>query len=214
MKRNCAVFTTLAVLCFLGLLITGCGNAEKVRDAVNRGNAAMEKGDFGAAARAYEEALKLDPKNAEAHAGVEKAKKAKNLEGYLKSVLPLINEIDALAKQWDDLRQQSAAGRISDLEFGERVISDFMPRTRDLAERAEALSVDVPRELRSAHEELINVLNLNLQAFSEVVAAIDTGDYSRLTSANKLLSDARAAERRYVQKLEDLAAEYGVRFEE
>jgi len=32
--------------------------------------------------------------------------------------------------------------------------------------------------------------------------------------ANKLLSDARAAERRYMQKLEDLAAEYGVMFEE
>lgn len=55
------------------------------------------------------------------------------------------------------------------------------------------------------------MLNLNSQAFSEVVAAVDTGDYSGITSANKLLSDARAAERCYVQKLEKLAIECGVK---
>jgi hypothetical protein len=144
----------------------------------------------------------------------ERARKTRNLEDYLKSMMPVIDETEKLAATWDELRQQSAAGRISDLEFGARVLNDLMPRTRDLAERAEALSADVAPELRDAHEELINALNLNLQAFSEVVAAVDTGDYSRITSANRLLSDARAAERHYVQKLDELAAEYGIKLGE
>jgi len=87
------------------LLAAGCGNAAKAREAVARGDAAMEKGDFDAAARAYEEALRLDLDNAAARTGAEKAKKAGNLDGYLKSVVPIIDETEKLARQWDELRQ-------------------------------------------------------------------------------------------------------------
>ncbi|ACA59255.1 Tetratricopeptide TPR_2 repeat protein [Candidatus Desulforudis audaxviator MP104C] len=87
------------------MLAAGCGNAAKAREAVARGDAAMEKGDFDAAARAYEEALRLDLDNAAARTGAEKAKKAGNLDGYLKSVVPIIDETEKLARQWDELRQ-------------------------------------------------------------------------------------------------------------
>lgn len=211
-KRNCAVLALVAALCVLGLLAVGCGNAAKAREAIARGDAAMEKGEFEAAVRAYEEALQLDPDNATARAKLEGAKKSRDFADYVKSVTPILDEVGKLATAWDELRQESAAGRISDLELGKRVLNDLMPKNRELAERAEALFINVPKELRDAHEELIGMLNLNLQALSEVAAAIDARDLSRITSANKLFSDARAAERRYVQKLEDLAAECGVKF--
>lgn len=213
MRRTVIALAAAAVLGAL-LLLAACGNATKVREAVDRGKAAMETGDFDAAVRAYEEALRLDPDSAEALAGMERARKAKELDGYLKSVQPVLDEVMELSRRWDDLRQEAVAGRINELEFAERVVGEFMPKARDLAEKAEDLSLGLSEDLRDVHEELISALNLALQAFSEVAAAIDAGDFSKITSANKLLSDSNAAERRYVQKLEDLAAEYGVRFEE
>lgn len=131
-------------------------------------------------------------------------------EAYLYSTI-IIEETEKLAAAWDDLRQQSAAGVISDRDFALSVLNEFMPKCRDLAEKAEKLSLNLSPEIREAHEELIKGLNLNLQAFSEVVAAVDSSDYSRITSANKFLSDARAAERIYMQKLETLADKYGVK---
>lgn len=212
MRRTGIVLATAVALGIL-LLLAGCGNATKVKEAVDKGKTAMEVGDIDAAMRAYDEALQFDPDSAEALAGRESARKAKDLQEYVESVWPVIEQVNDLSRRWDDLREKSMAGQVTDLEFGERLLDDFMPKTRDLVEKAEGLSVGISKNLRDVHEDLISALNLTLQAFSEVATAIDAGDLSRITSANKLLSDGRAAERRYVQKLEDLATEYGVKFE-
>ncbi|MEW6276837.1 MAG: hypothetical protein AB1556_17220 [Bacillota bacterium] len=203
----------MVCLCVLGLAMAGCGSAPKRTESPAGGSVTVEKENPGATARPSGEVAKVDTGNVAAQVEAERAKKARKLEAYLESVGPILAQMQRLAGEWDGLRQQSATGQISDVEFGVRVLEYFMPRTNSLAESAETLSVGIDREFAEVHEELIKGLNLNLQAFSEIVAAIDNGDYSKITSANRLLSEARAAERRYVQRLEALAAEYGIRFQ-
>ncbi|MEX3743537.1 hypothetical protein [Lysinibacillus xylanilyticus] len=52
------------------------------------------------------------------------------------------------------------------------------------------------------HEKLIDMLNKQSSALSEIASAIDTNDYSKITTANEYLSEVRKIEREYVRELE------------
>lgn len=72
------------------------------------------------------------------------------------------------------------------------------------------MAVNVDKDYKDAHEQLITAANLTIQALTEIVSAIDNSDFSKLTSANKLMADGSLAERKYLQMLEDKSKELGL----
>ena len=70
-----------------------------------------------------------------------------------------------------------------------------------LQERME--KIEPNKELRATHELGIKMISKNGQAMNEVVAIFYTGDMSKITSANNLLTESRELERKYVNQLDD-----------
>ncbi|MCL1701646.1 hypothetical protein [Lysinibacillus sp. Bpr_S20] len=137
-------------------------------------------------------------------ASVEKASTNNNetnvYQDYIENVGPIMDGLSAFSAEWDELRQQSADGTLSDLDFGLKIVNELIPKNMKLTEQAESLDVD--KELADINEMLIDMLNKQNSALSEVASAIDIGDFSKITAANEYFSEARKIEREYVRELE------------
>ncbi|SFM28471.1 hypothetical protein [Pelosinus propionicus] len=123
------------------------------------------------------------------------------LSQYKQSVQPILSELEQEGKKWDTLRSRSSNGQISDLEFAVIVKNELLPNMLKLQERME--SIEPNKELRATHELGIKMISKNGQAMNEVMAIFYTGDMSKITSANHLLTESRELERKYVNQLED-----------
>ncbi|MEX3743567.1 hypothetical protein [Lysinibacillus xylanilyticus] len=121
-------------------------------------------------------------------------------QDYIQSIGPIMEEIINFGVQWDELRQQSAEGALNDQDFGLKIVNELIPKNLKLTEKVELL--DVEKELVEIHEKLIDMLNKQSSALSEIASAIDTNDYSKITTANEYLSEVRKIEREYVRELE------------
>lgn len=132
----------------------------------------------------------------------------KNFNSYLTDVRPVVQDLSVFAKDFDALRQESIDGVIDDYTFGSRVTEEFLPTSVEMQERIE--QIVPPKELRDTHAKMIKMMAKNTEGMSEIVSAIDTGDASKITSANSLLTEARTTEREYMYDLQDLADKYEV----
>lgn len=128
-------------------------------------------------------------------------------EKYIKSVKPILKDATELGNRWDELRKASANGEISDAEFGSAIAEEILPRNLEISEASEALSLKIDDKFVDTHELLIEMLNKQHLAFTEVISAVDTGDASKLTTANEYLNDVRTIERKYARELEKLKGE-------
>lgn len=255
--------TMAFLVCAMMLVMVACGNGEKVKDAIAKGDEALTSKDYTAAIAAYNEALELDsdnetalqqkssaeakikeaenlvedaktaidegkydkaiqafesaleihPDNEDAPKGIEQAQKNKSFENYISTVSPTLAEVGQFAAAWDELRAMSVNGEITDVDFGTIVYEDALPHAVNLQESFEDISLTIDQEFQETHEIMIQALSSQVQAFSEIVAAIDSGDMSKITSANELLSAARENERKYMQKLKNQATELGIEME-
>lgn len=132
-------------------------------------------------------------------------------EEYMNQIRPLLSEdITQFGADYETLRQQSVDGEIDDYTFAERILDDLLPRGHQIQNDLEAIFPT--QELRNTHDILIDMMSKNNLAFTEIVEAINAGDYSRITSANELLSEARSLERDYIYELKAVAADYGIEY--
>ena len=87
-------------------------------------------------------------------ASVEKVSTTNNdtnvYKDYIESVGPIMEEINNFSVQWDELRQQSADGALSDRDFGLKIVNELIPNNMKLTEKVELLDVD--KELADTHE--------------------------------------------------------------
>jgi hypothetical protein len=146
---------------------------------------------------------------------IEESKQQKNngkeaFENYLATITPILQEIGDWAQKYEDLRTKSANGQITNEEFVEVISNELLPRGNEIQEKME--SVLPEKEFRDIHEKMNNMLAKNNQAFTEIIAAVNSGDASKITSANNLLAEARELERQAYYDLQDLANQYGVQF--
>lgn len=65
-------------------------------------------------------------------------------------------------------------------------------------------------EFHDVHEKIKKMVDSSVQAFTELVAAIDTGDVSKVTTANQLMAEAREIDRQSLGDFQNLAKKYGV----
>jgi len=146
---------------------------------------------------------KEEPKqDKEETSSVEKtsANNDKIYQDYIKEVSPIMEEIYNFGVEWDELRQQSTDGTLNDQDLSNIIANELLPKNMQLVEQVESLDVD--NELVDTHEKLIDMLNKQNSALSEIASAIDTNDLSKITGANEYLSEVRKIEREYVRELE------------
>lgn len=127
---------------------------------------------------------------------------------YLTQVRPIVQEMSVFAKDFDSLRQESADGVIDDATFGSRVSEESLPMSIQIQEKIE--KIVPPKALRDTHGKMIGMMAKNTEAMTEIISAVDTGDASKITSANNLLTEARTTEREFIYDLQDLSEKHGV----
>ncbi|KYD24634.1 MULTISPECIES: hypothetical protein [Anoxybacillaceae] len=184
--RKTLLITLIAVV---SALFSGCGNNEKA--------SAPEK----------------DSKQIDQVQGVDQQKSdgKEAFENYLNSITPILQEIGTWGQKYEDLRTKSANGQISNEEFAAAISNELLPEGNKLQEKMESIMPE-EKEFRDVQEKLNQMMAKNNQAFSEIIAAINAGDASKITSANNLLSEARELERQAYYDLKDLSDKYGVPF--
>lgn len=168
-----------SVAIILTLSLAGCGSSKNKNEAEQNTNDATSTET-------------VSTKNNETETNV--------YQDYIESVSPIMEEISNFGVQWDELRQQSADGTLSDQDFGLKVFNELIPKNIEITEQLESLDVD--NELVDIHERLIDMLNKQNSALSEIASAIDTSDFSKITTANEYLSEARKIEREVIRELE------------
>ena len=120
---------------------------------------------------------------------------------YKQAVQPILSELEQEGKKWDTLRSKSSNGQISDIQFVTTVKNELLPNMLKLQDRME--KIESNKDLRAIHELGIKMISKNVQAMNEIMAVFYTGDASKITSANNLLTESRELERKYVNQLED-----------
>lgn len=198
----------ILIMMMLIAMISGCGSAE-FNKAMESGKQALSEGKYDDAIEYFQKAVELKPNNEEAKKALDEATKKKDFKSYIEAIAPTMQSILEISTKWDSLRQQSAQGLITDIEFGIQTM-DLATRMRQAVEELESISLNLKEPIKSIHELLISSAEQNVNGFTEVIAAIDQGDYSKITSANNYLSEARKYERQYVDKLQELAKEIGI----
>jgi tetratricopeptide (TPR) repeat protein len=128
---------------------------------------------------------------------------------YIATIKEYYSEVISLSSKWDELRNASANGEIDDYTFAEVLLYDIIPASRTVTDEVNLVFAPSD-ETKAAHEALIGALEKQHQAFTEVLAAIDQGDISKITTANQLLADARKLDREFVSLLEPLIEAYGI----
>ncbi len=137
------------------------------------------------------------------------SKDKEKVQVYVDEVRRAYMEIAELGGRWDELRSASASQTISDPEFGDYIAMEILPWNMMLIEHLEAI-VPPNEEIVTIHEMLIEAMNKQHLAFSEILDAITTGDYTKITKANEILSEVRKMDRDFSRNMEALIQKYGV----
>lgn len=147
-----------------------------------------------------------DTDNEQANESLEKPDEVK---AYVEETRLAYLELAELGVSWDELRNASANGEITDYDFGLTIFEEIIPANADLVEKVEAIIAPTDETIETS-ELLISAVNKQQQAFTEVLSAIDTGDASKITSANSILTEVRTIDRDFARKMEALVTKYGI----
>lgn len=86
-----------------------------------------------------------------------------------------------------------------------------VPQYRDFTTELESLSANIKTdEVRKIHESYIEACNLQLSAFTTMIAAIENQDYKIISEANDKLAKARSLIRDWKNNLDKLCSDNGV----
>lgn len=134
--------------------------------------------------------------------GNNKNDERKIVANYIKQVKPLAKETIELAGKWDELRSHYGKKDLSNQECSKIISEKFISQTKDIAERMEKIEV---------HDSLIKVHDIGMKMFNKqyegevaVLTALNANDMKKLTQANRILNEARALERKYVNELKKI----------
>lgn len=169
---------------------------------------AYKKQEFDEAITSYESALKIDPNHTDSKAGLAKAQRAKAFKAYAEQVNAPLNDMGTLGGYFEAAKAQSTAGKMDDEEFAFYILQTLLPHTNKVLTTINAVKVD--KEFTAIHELLIKMVTKSVQSYTEIVAAVDQGDFSKITSANQHMAEATASERQYVQEIENKAKELDI----
>ncbi|WCN36386.1 hypothetical protein [Aneurinibacillus uraniidurans] len=127
---------------------------------------------------------------------------------YLDSIRPILQENVELGAKFQEARTQSSNRQLSNADFAKLLSDTLIPEGNKMQEELAAIHPEA--EFHDVHEKLNKMVGSSVQAFTELVAAVDTGDTSKVTSANQLMAEARELDQQLLGDLQSLAKKYGV----
>lgn len=180
--------------------LTGCGANERVN--LDKEKAAREEADLEEGIATGEETKKAEA-DAEKLAAEQANVEREEILNYLKEIKPLMIRADEITQVYETLRTDIENEEIDDYEFYDVIAEEVLPDYIKISEEIE--QVMPSGELREIHETLIELMSKNTLAMSEILSAIDYDDYSKVTSANSILTEARKLSRDLAYKLQDIS---------
>lgn len=144
-----------------------------------------------------------------ADTNTESLEKEDEVLAYVEEVGLAYQELAELGAYWDELRDSSANGEISDYDLAVAVWEDIIPVNNELVTKVEGI-IPPTDETVEVNEILIDAVSKQHLAFTEIVAAVDTEDPSKITSANEILNEVRKLDREFGRKMEALVTKYGI----
>lgn len=133
-----------------------------------------------------------------------------DLLNYINVELPKIAPIEE--KVSDGYSSVTGDNYKDDLTTYNKISTDVVKDSLELIDISESITPKTS-EVQAVHEIYIKAVNTQHSAFTMIMAAIDTQDASKMSTANEKLSEARAGMRDYIAKIKALAAENDVEFE-
>lgn len=127
---------------------------------------------------------------------------------YLKKMLELDDEMAILLDKVAKLAITVGDGELSGAGYELYMFDEIYPEFHEITNSLYQLYP--PQDLFEIHEHYIDMIESYNQAFSESVAAIKTGDMSKLTSYNELLAKAQKSQRKYNQSVIPLIKAYEI----
>lgn len=127
---------------------------------------------------------------------------------YLDQMLPLMTEADTYLLKYEEARSQSANGEIDDLQFYDIIFTEVLPGLNEASAQIEMLAP--PANHPEFHETVIDIYQQGSLAMTELMAAIDQQDASKVTTANTYLAESRKGSRELFSMVEALEKEYGI----
>jgi hypothetical protein len=201
--KNIIIFLILVTSLTFGLV--GC-NA----------NETTTKEKDGKTSQKVESSEKVESKEVETAKSQEEKIKSEeeveeNIKKYIKDISQIIVGIDTFGQELAQLQLQHKNGEITESEFVQVVKDHILPTATQL--KADSEVVLPPPELKEAHDMLIEMLEKYVQAFSDMVSAIETEDEDKIDSAGKLIMEGNILQNQWGLKIQEVIQAHNVSFE-
>lgn len=130
---------------------------------------------------------------------------------YLNEELPDITKLEINAiNAYDSV---TGANYSSDQELYDVLLLDVIPTYQEFAGKLEAIRLETD-EVREIHEDYIEGVNLQYNAFNKIITALEQQDRAMIEEANVMLDEARKILRDFNFSIEKLANEHEVELTE
>ena len=131
----------------------------------------------------------------------------KDLLNYINVELPKVAEIEnKVVSGYDAV---SGENYTDDLTMYNALKDEILGDSLELIEKTESIEIKT-EDVKDVHEIYIEAINMQHQAFTKILAAVEAQDIDKVTEANKLLSDARKRMREFSTELIALQKENNI----
>ena len=203
----------IVTVCMISaMFLAGCTTLE-YKENMEKGNAALEKKNYEAAAKAFSSAVQLKPEKEEAQAllneTIDALKEQESIEKYVKEIRGLSLKMSEISQSWDELRNSLSTGQIDDVFLDATVYDKIIPATTDLRQQASAIKPpnDEAAEINTL---FISTIQKQQQAFLEIILRINTADTSKITRTDEMLNEVSISGKEMNVKLDSLVEEYNI----
>jgi hypothetical protein len=132
--------------------------------------------------------------------------KEKAFTDYVITMKNLDIEESAIIEKYDSVMGDNYT---DDENFYNKLVNEIVPETKRFVDKLENISSN-DKELRDIHEMRISAWNAQLNGFIMMISALETGDISKVTEANDLISKAKKLGRDWEEAIEEYARKYDI----
>ena len=151
----------------------------------------------------------ITDKKTEAETSTPQADLEQDFTNYIEEIVVLAPEEDRIIGLYASV---TGLNYTNDEVLYYTLYDEVIPGYRQFIVELEAIMPKNPR-IREMHEVYIEAANMQYNAFTLMVSAIETQDMEKMTEANKGLDEARALLRDWLYEVDAISAETGVSLE-
>ncbi len=127
---------------------------------------------------------------------------------YVQGTQQSFQEIMNISGEWTEVFNAATNGEITNEQLASKVTNEILPLNEEL--KAQIENFVPPTDATGViNDLLLNAVATQQEALVDVVNGIQTGDYSVLNQANKLMTEVQGFEGEFTTMIQDIISEYG-----